>query len=72
MNGKRKGDATMTNQQIAQLARENGYRADREGGGIVVWLITRKPSQIEIGRELDIPRGLIHHHPQGVVIYGSE
>jgi hypothetical protein len=62
----------MTNQQIAQLARDRGYRADHEYGGIVVWLINRKPSMMEIGRELNISCGLLHNHRAGIVIYGSD
>ena len=62
----------MTNSEIAQLARDKGFRANFENGGVVVWLINRKPSQMEVGRKLDIPSGLIHHDPQGALIFGSD
>ena len=62
----------MKNHQIANLANEKGYRADREDGGIVVWLVSRKPSVMEIERELDLGEGLVHSHPQGVIIFGTD
>ena len=62
----------MKNYQIANLANEKGYRADREDGGVVVWLVTRKPSMMEIERELELTDGLVHSHPQGVIIFGSD
>ena len=62
----------MTNQQIAQLARENGYSAKVNRGHVIISLKNRKPSQMEIGSELDIPSGLIRNHRNGVSIYGSD
>jgi len=62
----------MKNYQVANLANEKGYRADREDGGVVVWLVSRKPSVMEVERELDIPTELVHSHPVGVIIFGSD
>ena len=63
----------MKNYQIANLANEKGYRADHEDGGIVIWLLTRKPSVMEIERALDLTDdGLVHSHPQGVIIFGID
>ena len=65
-------ESDMTNQQITELARDKGYSAEVKSGRVDISLKNRKPSQMEISRELDIPSGLIHSHPQGVVIYGSD
>ena len=62
----------MKNYQIANLANEKGYRADREDGGVVIWLITRKPSVMEIERELELGAALVHNHPAGVIIFGTD
>ena len=66
------GRNEMTNQQIAQLARDKGYHAEINGSRIIISLYLRKVSMMEIESELDIPTEFVWSHAFGVAIYGSD
>ena len=62
----------MTNEQIKQTAKENGFAAKIEKGRVVISLQLRKISLMEVDAILDIPRNCITSHYAGVAVYGSD
>ena len=60
----------MTNQQIAELAKDKGYKAELSGSAIFISLDNRRVSMMEIENELDIPREVMAIGFGGILVYG--